>query len=154
MWTQTGPVAIDQIHPGDQALAQSPRTGELAYKTVLSVTKAKRAPMIKLAIGTEAIVATRGHPFWAVGERWKMAKQLRPGSLLHSVSGPVPVDAVEEIPTAKPWYEFSYNLIVDDFHTCFVGQHKVLVHHLTLLSALAGRRGLAHFSAGLIVAPR
>ena len=136
VWTLTGPAPIEQIRPGDRVLSQSPWSGELAYKTVLTVTKAKPAPMIKLSIGTEAIVATRGHPFWVAGERWKMAKQLCSGTLLHSVSGAIPVDAVEEVPAAKPWYEFAYNLIVDDFHTFFVGQHKVLVHHLTLLSAL------------------
>ncbi len=31
---------------------------------------------------------------------------------------------------------FSYNLQVDDFHTFFVGENQVLVHHLTMLSIL------------------
>jgi hypothetical protein len=60
-----------------------------------------------------------------------MAKELKVGQRLHTVSGAVTVDALEELPPAKPWETsdtFSYNLIVDDFHTYFVGDQRVLVH--------------------------
>jgi hypothetical protein len=136
VWTITGPRPIEEILPGDRVLSQSPNTGELAFKMVQTVTKAKPAPMVKITVGGEEIVSTLGHPFWVVGQRWTMAKHLQEGSLLHSVSGPVSVETVEEIPAATAWYESSYNLIVDDFHTFFVGESQVLVHHLTMLSIL------------------
>ena len=136
VWTITGPRPIEEILPGDRVLSQNPSTGELAFKMVQTVTKAKPAPMMKIAVGGEEIVSTLGHPFWVVGQRWTMAKHLQEGSLLHSVSGPVRIESVEEIPAATAWYEFSYNLQVDDFHTFFVGESQVLVHHLTMLSIL------------------
>jgi hypothetical protein len=136
VWTLTGPVPIQQIRPGDRVLSQNPSSGELAYKTVLAVTTAKPAPMIRLTLGAENIVATRGHPFWVVGERWKMAKHLEVGTRLHSPSGAVPVDAVQAVPVEEASSGYTYNLIVDDFHTYFVGERRVLVHHLTMLSIL------------------
>jgi len=128
VWTLTGPVGIEAIRPGDQVLSQHPVTGELTYKPVLQTTTRDPSPMIKLSLGSETIAATRGHPFWVAGEGWRMAKELAAGSPLHGLSGAVPLAAVEETPPAKAWYEFSYNLIVDDFHTYFVGDSRVLVH--------------------------
>ena len=136
VWTDTGPRVIEQIRPGDQVLSQNASTGELTYKLVEMATKTAPTPMMKITVGGEEIVSTLGHPFWVVGKRWTMAKQLHEGYLLHTVAGPLPVEKVEEIPAAKEWYEFSYNLQVADFHTYFVGQNQVLVHHLTMLSIL------------------
>ena len=38
------------------------------------------------------------------------------------------IAGVGETPPAKAWYELSDNLVVDDFHTYFVGDSRVLVH--------------------------
>lgn len=134
VWTETGPCPIDEIRPGDRVLSQHAATGELAYKLVLETTKADPAPMIALTVEGQEIVTTRGHPFREVGKGWTMAKHLRQGSLLHTVDGPVVLEATREVPVAREWYAFSYNLIVDDFHTYFVGEPRILVHHLTYLS--------------------
>ena len=141
VWTLTGRSNIDQMQPGDRVLAQHPRTGELAYKPVLQVTKRKPSPMIQIGTGKDTILTTRGHPFWVSGEGWKMAKQLEIGMRLHTVSGPATIDRLEQAPAAGPWYEqlkqrpdakpedvLSYNLVVDDFHNYFVGDQKILVH--------------------------
>ena len=100
------------------------------------VTKRNPSPMVKITVGSEEIVSTLGHPFWVNGKRWVMAKHLETGCVLHTISGPRRIDNVEEIPAAKEWYEFSYNLQVADFHTFFVGKNQVLVHHLSMLSIL------------------
>jgi hypothetical protein len=136
IWTNTGPRAIEEIHPGDRILSQNISTGELAYKLVEQVTKRNPTPMVKITVGSEEIVATLGHPFWVNGKRWVMAKHLQTGCALHTISGPRTIDNVEEIPAAQEWYEFSYNLQVADFHTYFVGENQVLVHHLSMLSIL------------------
>ncbi len=136
VWTDIGPRAIETIRPGDRVLAQHIGTGELAYKRVEQVTKRNPTPMMKIAVGDEEILSTLGHPFWVIGQRWTMAKHLEEGCLLHTVSGPLPIAKVEQIPAAKEWYEFSYNLQVADFHTFFVGENQVLVHHLSMLSIL------------------
>jgi hypothetical protein len=59
-----------------------------------------------------------------------MAKELELGDRLHCVNGTVAIDGLEELPAAKATddYFYSFNLVVDDFHTFFVGQSKVLVH--------------------------
>ncbi|MHB8972518.1 MAG: polymorphic toxin-type HINT domain-containing protein [Pirellulaceae bacterium] len=136
VWTITGPRPIKEIIPGDRVLSQSSSTGELAYKVVQQVTKRDSTPMVKITVGGEEIVSTLGHPFWVVGKRWMMAKHLQKGDLLHSVSGPLPIENIEEIPAATAWYDVSYNLQIDDFHTFFVGENQVLVHHLSMLSIL------------------
>ena len=46
-----------------------------------------------------------------------------------------PVRTMDDWLKLKPWYEFSYNLIVDDFHTYFVGQTRILSHDNTIPKA-------------------
>jgi hypothetical protein len=140
VWTLTGPVAIDTLKVGDRVLSQHPLTGELAFKPVLETTARKLRPMMKISVGPEVITATRGHPFLVAGEGWKVARELNVGMRLHGASGPVTVDALEDAPKWKPFYErlaekpdadagddLAYNLVVDESHTYFVGAHKVLV---------------------------
>ena len=133
VWTLTGPSAIENIKPGDQVLAQNPRSGELAFKPVLAPTELKPSERIKIGLGSDTITATRGHPFWVCGEGWKMAKELKAGQRLHTVSGAATIDGLAQLPPAERWEtadNLSYNLIVDDFHTYFVGEQKVLVHDI------------------------
>lgn len=92
--------------------------------------------MLRITAGGEQIVATLGHPFWVIGKRWVMAKHLQQGDLLHSLSGPVLVEQLEEIPAPQEWFAFSYNLEVDGFRTFFVGDSRLLVHQLSMLSVL------------------
>jgi hypothetical protein len=158
VWTSAGKMPIQQIRPGDCVLSKHPRSGELAYKPVLNVTLRKPAPMLKVGFGHDTIVATAGHPFWVCGEGWKMAKQLKVGMRVLALAGTVLVDGLEEVPAPGPWYEqlkerpdaqpedvAAYNLAVDDFHTYFVGEQKLLVHDVVLFpldGPLSGMPGL------------
>jgi hypothetical protein len=136
VWTLTGPRAIRDIQAGDMILSQHATTGELAYKPVLQVTRTEPSRMMRITVHGESILATRGHPFWVAGKRWTMAKHIQAGDVLHTTSGPLTVDQVEELPAPKSGTEPVCNLEVDDFHTYFVGQNQILVHHLTMLSVL------------------
>jgi hypothetical protein len=136
VWTATGPRPIKEIQPGDRVLSQDATTGELAYKAVERVTTRQPSPLIRVTVSGEEILATRGHPFWVVGKRWVMAKHIQAGDLLHTVSGPLPVERADEVPAPEAWYEFAYNLQVEGFHTYFVGENQMLVHHLSMLSIL------------------
>jgi hypothetical protein len=71
----------------------------------------------------EQIVATLGHPFWVSGEGWRMAKELRCGEPLHGLHGSWPIRQIDELAEAE-----AYNLVVDEFHTYFVGRNGLLVH--------------------------
>ena len=114
---------IKSIQPGDRVLAQDPETGELAHKLVLGTTVRPPTDLLKLTIGEEEILATKGHPFWIVGEGWRMAKFVEAGERIHSTSGAVVVDSIEDLNPA-----LAYNLVVEDFHSYFVGKQRLLVH--------------------------
>ena len=114
---------IESIQAGDRVLAQDPETGELAHKLVLGTTVRPPTDLLKLTVGEEEILATKGHPFWVVGAGWRMAKFIKAGDRIHSTSGAVVVDAIEDLEPA-----LAYNLVVEDFHSYFVGKQRLLVH--------------------------
>jgi len=121
--TETGPRPIETIRIGDRVLSQDCETGELAYKIVMQTTLRPPSKTLRVEIAGEEIWTTLGHPFWATDQGWRMAKQLEQGSLLHAVTGPQLVDAINQGPEVS-----AHNLVVADFKTYFVGQSKVLVH--------------------------
>jgi hypothetical protein len=123
VWTQSGPLPIEQIGVGDMVLAQNPTTGELAYCPVLETTVGEPAPVLQLTIGGEAFVATRGHRFWVNGRGWQMAKELMPATAVHAIDHAMNVTAIEKAADVA-----SHNLVVDEFHTFFVGKSRLLVH--------------------------
>ena len=119
----TGLVDIQSILPGDRVLSQDVESGELAYKIVLERTERPASELIRISVGETRIDATKGHPFWVRGSRWRMAKRLNAGDQLHTLSGGATIDEIKEAGTAK-----AYNLVVADFGTYFVSQASVLVH--------------------------
>lgn len=121
--TIDGQRPIEEVRLGDLVLSQDPQTGELAYKTVLQTTLRPALPLSKIHTGDEAILCTPGHPFWVNGRGWTMAKELVEGFYLHGRAGAVPLWKMEAAP-AEP----TYNLVVADFHSYFVGQAGLLVH--------------------------
>ena len=123
VWTDAGAVPIDQITAGDMVLSQDPLTGELAYRPVLATTLRPPTRTVNLSVGGETITATLGHRFWTNGQGWQMAKSLKPQAALHTVEGPATLAAIEGGESVE-----AYNLMVDDFHTYFVGQSRLLVH--------------------------
>ncbi|NUQ64721.1 MAG: hypothetical protein HUU20_19840 [Pirellulales bacterium] len=123
VWTQNGLKPVEQLQPGELVLAQDPETGELAYRPVLQCTLRLPSPMRRICVANEEIAATLGHPFWVSGDGWRMAKELQDGRSLHGLEGSWPIRQVEELPDAE-----AYNLVVDDFHTYFVGRLGLLVH--------------------------
>ncbi len=128
VWTQMGRLAIEKIKIGDRVLAQDVNTGELAYKPVLAVTVRPPHERIKIGFGAESVIATPGHPFWVNGKNWQMTKQLKVGQILHTVSGGTPIESIEKLETDPSYAGYSYNLIVADFDTYFVGEKGIMVH--------------------------
>jgi hypothetical protein len=128
VWTDAGPVPIEQIVPGDLVLSQNPDTGELAYRPVMQTTLRPPSPLVSLRVNgqtEETIVTTRGHRFWVEGHGWEMAKFLRPELSLHTLDHGAGVQEVTLHGEEKS--EEAYNLVVDGFHTYFVGQSQLLV---------------------------
>lgn len=127
VWTDSGPVPIERIQVGDRVLAQNIDSGELTYKAVLCTTVRPAKPLVSLQFGNESIDATGGHRFWATGEGWTKARDLRAKTLIRTVTGNSAVGSVESGPTAE-----TYNLVVDAFHNYFVGRAGFLVQDLPL----------------------
>lgn len=126
VWTDCGPLPIEQLRVGDRVLSQDSDSGELGYKLVLDTTIRPASPTLRIRVGNESIDSTLGHPFWVVGQGWKMAKLLKVGDRLHSVNGGRVIDAIEpgeELP--------AYNLVVHETNNYFVSKQQILVHDNT-----------------------
>jgi hypothetical protein len=126
VWTQAGPRPIEQIVVGDMVLALHPNTGELGFRPVLRTTVGQPVPVLNLALPGETITTTLGHRFWVEGRGWQMAKQLKPAMALHAVEHAIDVTGIE-----KGEETSCHNLVVDEFHTFFVGKSRLLVHDIS-----------------------
>lgn len=127
VWTETGPVAIETITLGDRVLAKDVETGELAFKPVLQTTIRPPKELTTLRFDDETIVCTGGHRFWSSGTGWIKARDVTPQTLLHTVTGSTPVWSAKKGETRE-----TYNLVVADFHTYFVGKTGVLCQDLLI----------------------
>ncbi len=124
VWTISGLVQIEKVRPGDWVLAQDAATGELGYKPVTDATVRSPSSLIKIQAGDTLIRCTAGHPMWVSGVGWKMAKEINAGDWLHTIRGPMLIEAVESEKDPST----GYNLVVADFDSYFVGKAMVLVH--------------------------
>jgi uncharacterized protein YchJ len=135
IWTNTGKASIDRIKVGDSVLTQNIMTGELVYKPVLKTTVRPPSALVHLQIENETIRATAGHPFWVIGQGWTAAGELKPGMMIHAQSKPCAVIAV----TKEEKLVKTFNLIVDENHSYFVGDHGILSHDISPRVAVAFR---------------
>lgn len=128
VWTETGLTPIQDVRIGDRVVSQNPETGELALKLVVNTTVGRpTSGLAKLHIGDEEILSTLGHVFWVNGNGWRIAKQLHAENRLHSLRGGLRLYATEEMPAPAQ----VFNLVVEDFHTYFVGECGLLAHDIT-----------------------
>ena len=126
VWALGGRKPIGEIKVGDCVLAQDVETGELAYKPVLGVPMCPPGPRVQISVYPESIVAAPCHPFWSPGDAWRMAKQLTAGNRVHTLSGGLRLDRVEQVGR-----DVTVSLVVADFNTYFVGDSAILVHDNT-----------------------
>ena len=130
--TDRGLMQVQQIRTGDLVLSKNETTGELAFKPVLQTTIRPSSGLISVDVGNgEKIRCSGGHPFWVSGQGWTKARDLEPGMSLHTSEGFVSIKAV-----AGDVKEQTYNLVVADFHTYFVGANAILSHDNTLREAI------------------
>ena len=133
VWTQSGPVAIEQIQVGELVLSQDPITGRLNYKPIVATTVRPPTAVLQLDVDGETITTTLGHRFWVTGEGWRMAKFLGSDDRLFSTRGSRRLQSVTAVEQAE-----AYNLVVGDYHTYFVGNSRLLVHDNQCPQPIAG----------------
>ena len=127
VFTLTGFVEIEKIKVGDLVLAQNVESGELAFKPVFRASVRPSEPLCDVQVGNLTFHATRGHPLWVSGNGWVKVGNLKSGMQVHALSGTMPVLSVDGAAAAAE----TFNLIVADFHTYFVGEDRVLSHDLS-----------------------
>lgn len=127
VWSERGPLPIEKLRIGDRVLSQNVETGELELKPVLATSLRPARPLVAIETADETILATGGHRFWVPGEGWTKARELQAESRLRTATASLPVVSISDAPAAE-----TYNLVVADFHTYFVGEAKMLVQDLPL----------------------
>ena len=126
VWTKTGQRPIESLQAGDLVLSQDVNTGEIRYKAVLARTLRPAGPTVELETSDEKLRITRGHPLWVAGSGWRMTKELEDGAVLQTLTGTGRVEKVHSAGEAE-----TYNLVVADFNTYFVGKSGILAHDNT-----------------------
>jgi hypothetical protein len=126
IWTDRGLLPIEVVKVGDLVLARHPETGELAYQPVLKTTVREPEPVFKVATEQGEIRATGGHVFWISGQGWTRLRDVRPDQRFHGAAKPAVIRSL-----TSDGREKTFNLVVADFHTYFVGPEHVLSHDLT-----------------------
>lgn len=129
--TNQGLKPVESLAIGDMVVAQDIDSGEIQLKAVLKTTVRNASQLINISVGNEVITASAGHPFWIVGEGWKMASELQTGMEIHSMQGPQRISKIE-----KGTFDRSYNLIVSDFASYFIGPNMLLSHDNTMREAV------------------
>ena len=123
VWTEQGLTPIEQIQIGDRVLSKNVETGELALKPVLHTTYRPPRKTTRFEMDGDSIQATGGHRFWVSGSGWLRTRELAADQSLHTTTGTTHIAAVEAADEAA-----TYNLVVADFHTYFVGKSGILSH--------------------------
>ncbi len=126
VWTLGGRVAVETVRPGDFVLSQDPATGELAYQVVLAIASPRNLPVSKIQLEQGALHCVPGQVVWTAGRGWQRVSKLAEGESLHGVRRSARVGQVADAFTID-----CYDLIVDKFHTLFIGESGVLVHDAT-----------------------
>ena len=118
----TGPRAIETLKIGDRVLSQDIDTGELRFRVIERTTVRPPHASMNIAFGSESIRCTGGHNFWKAGEGWVKARDLETGDRIRTPTGTVAVTGTTDARPTK-----TYNLVVEGFHTYFVGKSALLV---------------------------
>ena len=136
--TQRGPIAIERIRIGDLVLAKHFETGEVRFQPVLRTTVREPEPLVRVTLAENAegksqvIRASGGHPFWVSGTGWVRARELNAGARLHGLERFTQVKEVEVEEKATK----TYNLVVSDFHSYFVGPEAILSHDNSIVEPI------------------
>jgi hypothetical protein len=127
VWTDRGPMPIEQVEVGDLVLAQDQATGALAHRPILQRYANPPSETFVVRLGGDEITCSPFHRFWKAGAGWVMARDLKPGDPLRVVGGVKPVESITP-GAVQP----VFNLDVDTDASFFVGQAGALVHDNTV----------------------
>ena len=130
VYTSDGPVCIEDVQVGDSVWAYNSETGETELKEVLNVWVKETDEILHVSTSDgETIDTTTNHPFYVEEKGWVAAGDLEFGDTLVTADGDeVEVTEIELERLDEPI--LVYNLEVEEYHTYFVGNSRVLVHNV------------------------
>ncbi|WP_127580752.1 polymorphic toxin-type HINT domain-containing protein [Paenibacillus koleovorans] len=124
--TDTGEKQIEEIQVGDMVLAKNVDSGAVSYRRVDMLFRKEISESWNIKVGNETITTTDEHPFWVKDKGWVIAKNLTVGDLVETSDGHnIAIDSIE----VKPDHATVYNFRVEDFHTYYVSNLKILTHN-------------------------
>ena len=132
--TKDGFKAIENIKAGDYVWSENPETHEKALKKVKKIFVREKDSVVRLSINGEAIETTNEHPFYVEGHGWTSAYDLKVGDKVRLEDGTTgTVEKAKHVALDTP--VTVYNFEVEDFHTYYVSEQKVLVHNTCAATA-------------------
>ncbi|MDY5286184.1 MAG: polymorphic toxin-type HINT domain-containing protein [Lentihominibacter sp.] len=132
--TKDGFKAIENIKAGDYVWSENPETHEKALKKVKKIFVREKDSVVRLSINGEAIETTNEHPFYVEGHGWTNAYDLKAGDKVRLEDGTTgTVEKTKHVALDTP--VTVYNFEVEDFHTYYVSEQKVLVHNTCAATA-------------------
>jgi hypothetical protein len=123
-----GPLPIEGVRVGDRVLTQDTTTGLLSFQPVVAVYHNPPSATLRIDLGGEPVIATGIHRFRSADRGWVMARELKPGDRVRTVSGLATVRGVKDDPGQRV-----YNLEVARGGSFFVGRCGALVHDNSLV---------------------
>ncbi len=123
--TNKGLVPISEVLVGDSVWAYSDSTGLQEFKPVIETFAKEWNEIYIITAGEITIEATHEHPFFVSG-KWIKVDELSVGDSLTLANGESVV--VSKINHKKGDF-MVYNLLIEDFHTYFVSEERILVHN-------------------------
>ena len=126
--TEKGFKAIETIKPGDRVWSENPETNSKALKKVKKIFVREKDSLIRLAINGEVIETTDEHPFYVEGRGFTAAKELKTGDEVRLEDGTAArIESSETRQLDRPVKVYDFE--VEDYHTYYVSEQKVLVHN-------------------------
>jgi hypothetical protein len=126
--TPDGPVAIDEIRPGDRVLGWDRAADRAVAFAVTALHSRSTRELIEIRTAGQTIRTTREHPFRVEHRGWMPAGELSAADRLVDDDGSgVAVRSVRAVTLDRPVQV--HNFEVDSSHTYFVSGDGVLVHN-------------------------
>ncbi|WP_423464043.1 polymorphic toxin-type HINT domain-containing protein [Promicromonospora sp. MS192] len=125
--TADGEKPIEDIQVEDKVWARNVTTGQDELRIVTETYVRRTTALHHLTVAGALLTTTAEHPFMVHERGWTAAADLRPGDLLVTANGPVPVDGIRIEARAETVYNFS--VATDHTYYVLADDVAVLVHN-------------------------